>query len=176
MVQDIKSQRLLLSHCPCTPRLSPCTFPVTVKESIQNNRDNTLSKLTDYRPNHRRMIPGKGLNFFSTRSFRPALGPTRSCLQWESVALSSEVNQSKRDSEHVLLIERLTLHGNFKVTTPIRLRPERETEHSPPSSTEVKNVISLPGTRQIYYTEDNFNFINRCATLCYSDSTLCLPH
>jgi hypothetical protein len=59
---------------------------------------------------------GLGIYLFTTAS-RPALGPTQPPVQWVTGALSLEIK-----------------------------RPERETDHSPPPSAEVKNARSYTST------------------------------
>jgi hypothetical protein len=59
--------------------------------------------------------PGRGWKFFSlTLASRPALGPTQPPMQWVPGALSLGVKW-----------------------------PGRETDHSPPSSTEAKKYVEL---------------------------------
>jgi hypothetical protein len=59
------------------------------------------------------------MSFFFTTVSRPALGPTQPPIQWEPGALSL-----------------------------VAKRPERESDHSPPSSAEVKNAWSYTSTPQ----------------------------
>jgi hypothetical protein len=61
---------------------------------------------------------GRVKNFYFSISFRPALGPTRPPIHWVPVAPSSRLK-----------------------------RPRRETDHSPPTGTEVKKNSSYISTR-----------------------------
>jgi hypothetical protein len=61
-----------------------------------------------------RFLAGEEIFLYSTES-RPALGPTQPSIQWIPKAASSEVK-----------------------------RPVRESDHSPPSSAEVKNGGAIP--------------------------------
>jgi hypothetical protein len=62
-------------------------------------------------PTGRRLSPGKGKNFLFSTSFRPVLGPTQPHIQWVPGVLLQRVK-----------------------------RQEREADHSPPTSAEVKNM------------------------------------
>jgi hypothetical protein len=62
-------------------------------------------------PRSRNSSPGRGKNFYFSMSCKPALRPIQLLIQWVLEALSREVK-----------------------------RPGRETEHSPPTTAEVKRM------------------------------------
>jgi hypothetical protein len=85
--------------------------------------------------NDRRFESRQGMGIFLNTVFRPALEPTQLPIQWVSGVLSLGVN-----------------------------RPEREVDHSPPSSADVKNAWSYTSTLPIRLHgvvltyRDNFTF------------------
>jgi hypothetical protein len=93
---------------------------------ISGSRESSVgieTELLNGRMSIRGSIPGRSNRLFSTAS-RPAVGSTQSPIQWVPKVLSSRVK-----------------------------RQGSETDHSPPSSAEVKNdgsILSLPHTSSLH--------------------------
>jgi hypothetical protein len=83
-------------------------------QSIKFNPDNSVGIATGYGLDDRGSILERGKILFSTAS-RPALGPTQPPIEWVPGAISPGVKG-----------------------------PGRETDHSPPSSADVKNGGAIP--------------------------------
>jgi hypothetical protein len=109
----------------------------TVKEVEGRSWDRSVGIIMGYGLDGRSSIPGRDNRFLSTAVSRPTLGITQPHIQWVSGALLLGV-----------------------------MRPDREADHSPPSSSEVQNdgaVPPLPHTSSWHGTlslkhKNNFTF------------------
>jgi hypothetical protein len=105
-------------------RMSSAINEVPLSSLAQNhasaNRDSVVGIATGYgldKPRGRSLSPGRVKNFLFSMSFRPTLGSTQPPIHWVPGALSPGVK-----------------------------RPEREADHSPPASAEVKKTLIYTST------------------------------
>jgi hypothetical protein len=89
-------------------------FSIFIATNISGSRGSSVSIVTQLRSGRPEFFSRQGQEIFlSTTASRPALGPTQSSIQWVPASFSPGVK-----------------------------RPDREADHSPASSADVKNTRS----------------------------------